>query len=86
MVISFALGAEFLAALYTEEHTAIAFRCFTNVALAEMMPLGKVVTCSAPSLANLGHYAVCALLFGASRHTNACLPKYRTMVFAKATS
>jgi hypothetical protein len=75
MGILFALGAKCLAASYTGEHTAIAFRCFTNVALAEMMPLGKVVTFAAPSLANLGHYAVCALLFGACRHTRACLSK-----------
>jgi hypothetical protein len=46
-----------------------------------MIPLGKVVTVSAPNLANLGHFAVCALLFGASRQTD--LPKSRTMTFAK---
>jgi hypothetical protein len=54
MVIIFALKAKFLAALYTEKHTAIAFRRSTNVAAAEMMPLRKVVTFSTPSIANLG--------------------------------
>jgi hypothetical protein len=47
-----------------------------------MIPLGKVVTASATSFANLGHFAVCALLFGASRYPY--LPKSRSMIFAKA--
>jgi hypothetical protein len=80
----FALGAEFLAALYAEEHTIIAFRRFAKLAVAEMIPLGKVVTVPAPTLANLGHFAVCALLLGASRHED--LPKSRTMIFAKAST
>jgi hypothetical protein len=70
MVRIFALEAEFRAAMYTEEHTTIAFRLFTNHAVAEMISLGKVVAASAPKLANLGHFAVCALLLGASRHTS----------------
>jgi hypothetical protein len=78
----FAHGAEFLAALYAKEHTIFAFRLFTTVAVAEVMPLGKVVTAPAPSLTNLGHFAVCALLLGVSRHKD--LPKSRPMIFAKA--
>jgi hypothetical protein len=85
MVRIFALGAESLAAVYTEEDTIIAFRRFTIVAVAEMIPLGKVVTVSAANLANLGHFAVCALLLGASRHASTYLPKSRTMVFTKAS-
>jgi hypothetical protein len=85
MVRIFALGAELLAALYTEEETIVALRLFTNVAVAEMSPLGKVVTLSAPNLANLGHFAVCALLFWAIRHPSTYLSKSRTMIFAKAT-
>jgi hypothetical protein len=79
----FALGAELLVALYTEEHTSIAFQLFAIVAAAEMILLKKVVTVPAPNLANLRHFAVCALLFGASRHTY--LPKSRSVVFAKAS-
>jgi hypothetical protein len=30
-----------------------------------MIPLGKVVTVSAANPANLGHFAVCALILGA---------------------
>jgi hypothetical protein len=93
MVRIFALGAEFLAALYTEEGAITALRLFTNVAVAEMIPLGKVVAFSAPNLSNLGHFAVCALLLGAStsllgasiRHTSTYLSKVRTMLFAKAS-
>jgi hypothetical protein len=76
MIRIFALAAKSLRALYAEEDAIIAFRLFTNGALAEMIPLGKVVTRSAPNLANLGHFAVCALLFG--------LSKSRTVIFAKA--
>jgi hypothetical protein len=47
-----------------------------------MMPLGKVVTLSAANPANLGHFAVCALLFGA-RYPD--LPKSHTVIFAKAS-
>jgi hypothetical protein len=82
----FALGAEFLAALYAEEHTIIAFRLFAKLAVAEMIPLGKVVTVPAPTLASLGHFAVCALLLGATRSRHKDLPKPRPMIFAKAST
>jgi hypothetical protein len=92
MVMIFALRAEFLAALYTEEEAIITFRLFTNIAVAEMIPLGKVVTASATNLANLGHFTVRTLLFGAStllfwesRHTSTYLTKVRTVIFAKAS-
>ena len=83
MVNIFALEAESLAAVYTKEDTIITLRLFTNVAVSEMTPLGKVVTVFAPSLANLGHFAVCTLLLGASRHPD--LPKSRTVIFTKAS-
>jgi hypothetical protein len=67
LVRIFALGAEYFVALYTEEHTAIAFRRCTNVAAAEMIRLRKFVTFSTPSHANLVHFAVCALLLGKRR-------------------
>jgi hypothetical protein len=51
-----------------------------------MTPLGKVVTLSAPSLADLGHFAVCALLFRASRHPRTYFSKSRTVIFTKATT
>jgi hypothetical protein len=79
----FALGAESLAALYAEEDTIIALRLFTNVAVAEMVPLGKVITVSAPSLSNLWYFAVCALIFRASRYPD--LSKSRTVIFTKAS-
>jgi hypothetical protein len=50
-----------------------------------MISLGKIVTFSAPSLANLGHFAVCTLLFGASRHTSKYLSKSGTVIFTKAS-
>jgi hypothetical protein len=43
-----------------------------------MILLGKVVTVSAPSLTNLGHFAVCALLFGLSN-------KSRTVILTKVS-
>jgi hypothetical protein len=93
----FALGAEFRAALFTDEHAILAFILITNFAFAEMTPFGEVVTLSAPSLANLGHFAVCALLFGASRnwycllfgasrHSSTCFSKSRTVILTKATT
>jgi hypothetical protein len=49
-----------------------------------MNPLGKLVAFPAANLANLGHFAVCALLFGTSRHKD--LAKPCTMVFTKAST
>jgi hypothetical protein len=77
MVYIFALAAESLRALHAKEDAIVALRLFTNVAVAEMAPFGKVVTVSAPDLTNLGHFAVCALLFG--------LSKSRTVIFTKAS-
>jgi hypothetical protein len=79
----FALGAEYFAALCAKEHTLIAFWVSTNEAVAEMIPFGELVTAHAPSLANLWHFAVCALFWGASRHED--LSKSRTVIFAKAS-
>jgi EamA domain-containing membrane protein RarD len=78
MVNIFALTAVSLAATYAEEYAIIALRLCTNFAVYEMIRLGKVVTVSASSLTNLGHFAVCALLFGLSN-------KLRTVIFTKVS-
>jgi hypothetical protein len=80
-----AFVAEFLLALGTLYSTLalVAFWLITNMAIAEMIPLGKVVTLSAANPPNLGHFAVCAFLLGASRHPD--LSKSRTMSFTKAS-
>jgi hypothetical protein len=51
-----------------------------------MTPLVKVVTLSAPSLANLEQFAVCTLLFGASRHPRTYFSKSRTVIFTETTT
>jgi hypothetical protein len=73
-------AADSIAALLTEEATINALRLFANVAVFEMIPIGKVVTLSAANHANLGHFAVCAFLFGAAN-----LPQSRTVMFTKAS-
>jgi hypothetical protein len=86
LVRIFALGAEYFVAIYAEEHTISAFRLIANVAVAELTRPFKFVALSTPSHANLGHFAVCALIFRASWHTRTYLSKSRTMIFAKATT
>ena len=86
MVRIFALGAEFLIAIFTEEATIIALPLFANAAIAEVMPHREVVTAPAPILANLEHFAVCALPFGTSWQSLPNLSKSRSMVFAKTTT
>jgi hypothetical protein len=86
MVRIFALEVEVLIAKVTDEHAIIAFWRFANIAVAKLIPLRKVVALSAPSVANLGHFTVCALLCRASRHTRTFFSKPCTVTFAKASA
>jgi hypothetical protein len=51
-----------------------------------MIPIVKVVTALAANLTNLGHFAVCALLFGVSTRQAGLPNKSRTMILAEAST
>jgi hypothetical protein len=62
--------------------TLMTFRLFTNIAIAKMVQLGKIVTFAAAKPGNRFHLAVFAILSGA-RHPH--WPKFCTVAFTKAS-